>query len=78
MHDWLTVELTRERNARMLAEAEERRRVAEASVQGSPLTRALARARARTARRLFGFAFALERVETWRAVWERLETPKHP
>ena len=78
MHDWLTVELTRERNARMLAEAEERRLAAEASVQGSPLTRALARARARTARRLFGFAFALEQEETWRAVWERLETPKHP
>ena len=78
MHDWLTVELTRERNVRMLAEAEERRLAAKASVQGSPLTRALARARARTARRLFGFAFALEREETWRAVWERLETPKHP
>ena len=78
MHDWLTVELTRERNARMLAEAEERRLAAEASVYASPLARALARARARTARRLFGFAFALEREETWRAVWERLEAPKHP
>ena len=82
MHDWLTVELTRERNARMLAEAEERRLAAGASVQASPLARALARvlarARARTARRLFGFAFALEREETWRAVWERLEAPKHP
>ncbi len=75
MHDWLTVELTRERNARMLAEAEERRLAAGASVQASPLARALARARARTARRLFGLAFALEREETWRVVWERLEAP---
>jgi hypothetical protein len=86
MHDWWTVELTRERNAQMLAEAEERRLAAGASVHASPLaralaralTRALARTRARTARKLFGFAFALEREETWRAVWERLEAPKHP
>ena len=78
MHDWLTVELTRKRNARMLAEAEERRLAAGASVQASPLARVLTRARARTARRLFGLAFALEREETWRAVWERLEAPKHP
>jgi hypothetical protein len=34
--------------------------------------------RARAARRLFGFAVALEREETWRAVWERLEAPRHP
>ncbi len=74
MNDWLTVELTRDRNARMLAEAEERRLAAGASVHASPL----ARARARAARKLFGFAFALEREETWRAVWERLEAPKHP
>ena len=78
MNDWLTVELTRERNARMLAEAEERRLAAGASAHASPLARALARARARAARKLFGFAFALEREETWRAVWERLEAPKHP
>jgi hypothetical protein len=78
MNDWLTVELTRERNARMLAEAEERRLAAGASVHASPLARALARARARAARKLFGLAFALEREETLRAVWERLEAPKHP
>jgi len=30
------------------------------------------------ARGLFGFAVTLEREETWRAVWERLEAPKHP
>ncbi len=78
MHDWWTVELARERNAQMLAEAEERRLAAGASVRASPLARALARARARAARRLFGFAVALEREETWRAVWERLEAPRHP
>ncbi len=78
MNDWLTVELTRERNARMLAEAEERRLAAEASDHESQLARVLARARARTARKLFGFAFALEREETWRAVWERLEAPRQP
>ena len=74
MHDWLTVELARERNARMLAEAEERRLVAGASTGTPPL----ARARARVARRLFGVAVALEREETWRAVWERLEALRHP
>jgi hypothetical protein len=78
MHDWWSVELTRERNAQMLAEAEERRLAAGASVQASPLARALARARAKAARKLFGFAFALEQEETWRAVWERLEAPRHP
>jgi hypothetical protein len=78
MHDWWSVELTRERNAQMLAEAEERRLAAAASVHASPLTRTLAWARARAARKLFGFAFALEREETWRAVWERLEAPRHP
>jgi hypothetical protein len=30
--------------------------------------------RARLARRLFELAVAAEREETWRAVWERLET----
>ena len=74
MHDWWTVELARERNAQMLAEAEERRLVAGASDRIPPL----ARARARAARRLFGVAVALEREETWRAVWERLEAPRHP
>lgn len=74
MHDWLTVELARERNAQMLAEAGERRLAAGAADGTSPL----ARARARAARKLFGFAVALERDETWRAVWERLEAPRHP
>jgi len=74
MHDWWTVELARERNAQMLAEAEERRMAAGTSARAS----LLARARARMARKLFGFAVTLEREETWRAVWERLEAPRHP
>jgi hypothetical protein len=58
VNDWLSVELARERNARILAEAE-----------------AL---RARVARKMFAIAVALEKEETWRAVWERLEAPRHP
>jgi hypothetical protein len=27
---------------------------------------------------MFAFAVALEKEETWRAVWERLEAPRHP
>jgi hypothetical protein len=34
--------------------------------------------RARVARRMFAIAVALEKEETWRAVWERLEAPRHP
>ena len=78
MHDWLAVELARERNATRLAEAEERRLAAQAPGRSPLLSRALARARGRAARGLFGFAVALEREETWRAVWERLEAPEHP
>jgi hypothetical protein len=74
MHDWWTMELAWERNAQMLAEAEERRLAVGASNRTSPL----ARARARVARKLFEFAVTLEREETWRAVWERLEAPRHP
>ncbi len=73
MQEWWTVELARERNAEALAEAEERRlaRLASGASERTSL-------RARMARRLFGFAVTLEREETWRAVWERLEAPKHP
>jgi hypothetical protein len=73
VNDWLSVELARERNARILAEAEERR-----------LTRLVPRRsvrtalRARMARKMFQIAVALEKEETWRAVWERLEAPRHP
>jgi len=66
-------ELVRDRNARLLAEAEERRLARRAA--GAAERRSL---RARAARRLFGFAVALEREETWRAVWERLEAPRQP
>ena len=73
MHEWFSVELTREKNASMLAEAEERRlaRLAPRRTLRTVL-------RARVARRLFAFAVALEKEETWRAVWERLEAPRHP
>jgi hypothetical protein len=27
---------------------------------------------------VFAFALALEREETWKAVWESLEAPRHP
>ena len=74
MHDWWIVELARERKAQMLAEAEVRRLVVGASDRTSPL----AWTRARAARKLFEFAVTLEREETWRAVWERLEAPRHP
>ena len=66
-------EFVRERNARTLAEAEERRLARLAA--GEAVRHGL---RARVARWLFGFAVALEREETWRAVWERLEAPRYP
>jgi hypothetical protein len=63
----------RDRYDRVLAEAEERRlaRLAAGAAEKPSL-------RARAARRLFAFAVALERDETWRVVWERLETPRRP
>ncbi len=71
MHGGWSVEFVRERNARMLAEAEERRlaHLAAGTAERFSL-------RARAARRLFGFGVVLEREETWRAVWERLEAPR--
>jgi len=73
VHEWLSVEFVRERNARALEEAEERRlaRLATGAAERPSL-------RARAARRLFGFAVAADREETWRAVWESLEAPRHP
>ncbi len=73
VHGGWSVEFVRDRNAQKLRDAEERRLVR--LVSGSPQRPSL---RARAARRLFGFAVALEREETWRAVWERLEAPRHP
>ena len=72
VNDWLSVELARERNARILAEAEERR-----LARLAPRKSVRTALRARVARRMFGIAVALEREETWRAVWERLEAPRH-
>ena len=73
MNDWLSVEVARERNASILAEAEERRLARQA-----PRKAVWSAMRARMARRMFAFAMALETEETWQAVWERLEAPRHP
>ena len=73
MHEWWSVEYAQERRDRALAEAEERRLAL--LVAGAAEKSSL---RARAARWLFRFAVALEREETWRAVWERLEAPRRP
>jgi hypothetical protein len=73
VHEWFSVELSRERKADILAEAE-RRRLARLA----PRRAAWPVLRARVARRVFAVALALEREETWKAVWERLEAPRHP
>jgi hypothetical protein len=73
VNEWFSVELARERNADILAEAEERR-----LARLAPRRAAWPVLRARVARMVLGVALALEREETWRAVWERLEAPRHP
>ena len=73
MHGGWSEDFIRDKNARALAEAEEHRLARRAT--GATSRPSL---RARAARRLFVFAVALEREETWRVVWERLEAPKHP
>jgi hypothetical protein len=73
VHEWWSVEYMQERHDRALAEAEERRlaRLAAGAAEKPSL-------RARAARWLFRFAVTLEREETWRVVWERLEAPRRP
>jgi hypothetical protein len=73
VNEWLSVEVARERNASILAEAEERR-----LARSLPRKSVWAPLRARVARKMFEVAVALEKEETWRAVWERLEAPRHP
>ena len=73
MNEWFSVELARERKESILAEAEERRLAR--LVPSRPVLSAL---RALVARRMFAFAVGLEREETWRAVWEKLEAPRNP
>jgi hypothetical protein len=68
VHGGWSIEFAKDRNARLLQEAEEQRLAAGAAERPS--------LRARAARRLFGFAVALEREETWRVVWERLGAPR--
>jgi hypothetical protein len=72
VHGGWSVEFVKDRNARLLDEAWERRLARLVPGGERPSMRA------RAARRLFGFAVALEREETWRVVWERLEAPRHP
>jgi len=71
VHEWWSAEYMRDGHVRALAEAEERRlaRLALGAAERPSL-------RARVARWLFGLAVALEREETWRVVWERLEAPR--
>ena len=73
VHEWFSVELSRERNADILAEARKR-----GLARLAPRKAAWPVLRARVARRVFAFALALEREETWKAVWEKLEAPRHP
>ena len=73
MNEWFSVQLARERRESILAEADERR-----LARLAPRRPASTALRALVARRLFEFAVGLEREETWRAVWEKLEAPRHP
>ena len=73
MDERFSVELVRQRNADILAEAEERR-----LARLVPRRAAWTVLRARVARRVFAIALALEKEETWKAVWEKLEAPRHP
>ena len=70
MHGGWSEWVARDRMARELAAAKERR-LARLAVAKPAL-------RARAARWLFNLAVSLQREETWRAVWERLEAPRHP
>jgi hypothetical protein len=67
MHPQLLYELARYRTEQKYAEAEQKRLVLLAA-GGRPTLRA------RTARKLFEAAVALESEETWRIVWEKLQT----
>jgi hypothetical protein len=70
MHPGLYELIARERMSEMLAEAKERD-LARMVIRGGPTLRA------RLARRLFGMAVLMDGKETWRAVWEQLEAPRH-
>lgn len=66
VHPQQLYELAKQRMDQELAEAE-RRRLARLAARGRPTLRA------RTARKLFEAAVALESEETWRIVWQRLQ-----
>ena len=71
-------DLIRDRHARALAEADERRLARLALDDRTSLGRLQMRLRARAARKLFEGALAADVEETWRVVWERLRAPGHP
>lgn len=58
---------------RALREQDLAERIAERNRHARPKEAGLS-LRARMARRLFALAMAAEREETWRVVWERLDT----
>jgi hypothetical protein len=70
VNGWFLEDFVRDRNAGLLTEAEEQRLGRRISRSPRASLRALA------ARLLFGFAVTLEREETWRVVWEKLEAPR--
>ena len=70
--------MVRDRNARSLAEAHERRLAHLAFGDHTLWRRLQIRLRARAARKLFDGALAADSEETWRVVWERLRAPGHP
>jgi len=72
-HGWFAIELAREKSARMLAEAEERR-----LARLAPRKSIWAMLRARVARSMVWFAVALEREATRQAVRQKLGAPRRP
>ena len=71
MHPQQLYEIAKHRMNEAHAEAE-RRRLVRLAIRGRPSLRA------RAARRFFKVAVALDREETWRIVWEKLEARGRP
>ena len=71
MHPHQLYEIAMHRMNEEHAEAE-RRRLVRLATRGRPTLRA------RAARRFFKVAVALDREETWRIVWEKLEAKGRP
>jgi hypothetical protein len=71
MHPQQLYEIAKYRMNEEHAEAE-RQRLVRLAIRGRPTLRA------RAARRFFEVAVAIDREETWRIVWERLEARGRP